>query len=196
MSFISVVVCSEYLSAVSDRRAINVHPDGKLSIKSENTHKMGKLSDCGFIGVVGFIRNAYKFIKESHLTDNILNDRGEIIEEILHKWFNNNICKIEGSDYTIIFGGRTSTNEFKVYTIEGNTKKIEEIKCMNDKFKYGLYHSNQISYKKIKLMFNELCKNYDGTMESMQEIQEKLNDFIADNDTSVNKNKQYFHIKK
>ncbi|OMD66197.1 hypothetical protein, partial [Paenibacillus odorifer] len=67
----------------------------------------------------------------------------------------------------------------------------------NGNMGYSLSQSQYISDRTFATEhFKQLYDLYNGTLESMQMVQGLLNDIIADNDDSVNKNKKTFWLKR
>lgn len=61
---------------------------------------------------------------------------------------------------------------------------------------YSLSPSKYLDNVFPERVFKDLYQYYDGTPESMIRVQGLLNDIIADNDMSVNKNKKFFYLRR
>lgn len=124
MSFVSVILCDDYITVMADSRAVELYTDGSIHrIINDNSNKITQLSDNVFFVVNGIVEDAQRFIDKSNLQQTIL-ENGKLKEkDALYKWYNSSLHYIiAGSDFRIQFGGLTIANELKVYCIESNEK--------------------------------------------------------------------------
>lgn len=198
MSFISVVVCKNYLNVMADGRAVELYKNGDVHrVLEEDRDKIILITDNMFIAITGIVEDAEDFIQNSNLMQNIL-DKGLIrAKRDLDLWFSNNIHHIiTDYSYRIIFGGISTNDDFKVYEINSESKDLCELVYEEDHLSYSLSGSKVMDAESIANYFISLCRFYNEKAETMLEIQAILNDYVADNDISVNKNKKWFSIKK
>jgi hypothetical protein len=184
-----------FITVMADSRAVELYTNGNVyRISSEHENKILQLSDNVFLTIIGIAEDAKDFIDRSNLQQAVLeNGKLKSNYEIM-KWFNSCKHQLITNDFgfSLSFGGLTIEDNLKVFTIESNEKKLEELAYGKDTISYVLYPSRYIDPDFAYQLFNNLYRNCDGTPESMIQIQAKLNDSIADIDISVNKNKKWF----
>lgn len=198
MSFISVVVCNNFITVMADSRASEIYTNGDVHrVLDENFIKIKPLNDNVFVVVSGIVEDAQSFMDKSNLNEIILDDGKLRGKEELESWFSD-VSKyvVTIQRFRIQFGGLTKDNKLKVFSIDSEAKKLEEIVYEENKLGYSLSRLNNLDVNYIRDTFIELCNNYDGTAESMLRVQGTLNDIMADHNNSVNKNKKHFIIKR
>ena len=147
------------------------------------------------MSIVGINEDALEYIEKSELKQNVLLEGRVRQFEDIRRWFEQTIdylvC-VNNFSFSITFGGRATHGDLVVFTIDSETKTIEQLYCDNGAISYSFNGSPYISKEFIEDNFKRLYTYYDGSLETMLHIQSLLNDLIADNDHSVNKVKKYF----
>lgn len=190
MSFISITLSENFLTIVSDGRSTELKSDGTLGeVTDENAIKLSLLSDTSFFCLVGSSEDAIIYLSDSKLYE-LLDEKGLLIEDALGKWFEDNIHLIKGLKFSVSFGGITSSNKLKVFSIDSEIKVLQELTYKKDRMGYSLFCSRNVSNNHIDKVFNEILDEYPLlNMDNVLESQYRLNDIVADIDKSVNKNK-------
>lgn len=199
MSFVSVTVCNRFLTVMADSRTVKLYTNGDIhSIVEENKDKIITISDNAFITITGANEDAENFIDKSNLFKEVLKE-GKLKEtKDLNEWFNNS-KKYIITDYhfNIHLGGMDVNDKLLIYDIKSSKKELKKLEYIEDNLSYEFSGLKDINNTFIENTFKELCKtNFNGTAESMLNVQAQLNDIIADLNNSVNKNKKYFIIKR
>ncbi|MDQ7093182.1 hypothetical protein REC12_06230 [Desulfosporosinus sp. PR] len=198
MSFVSIVISNSFVSAMADSRTIELYANGTIHrIKSENHQKIFLLSDQVFMAIAGLVEDAQKFIDSSNLEQAILESGLLESKDVIAKWLESvRHYVITNYNFKVFFGGMTIANELKVYIIDSTIRELEELEYSEKEIGYYLSPSQYIDKTWVENLFKELYRLYDGTPETMKVIQEMLNDIIANNDMSVNKNKRWFCLRR
>lgn len=198
MSFISVVICDSFISVMADSRVVELYSNGNVHrVIDEDYDKITPLNNNVFVVFSGCNEDVQAFIDNSNLCEAIL-DNGKLRQEDeLNRWFNSvSHYVVTNYSFRIHFGGLTKDNKLKAYQIASKTKDLKELVYQENHLSYDLSSLKDLEDNFIIGTFLELCNKYNGTVESMVKIQETLNDIIADNSGSVNKNKKKFIIKR
>jgi len=179
MSFVSIVLCKEYLSVMADSRSSEVYKDGRFhKVISENEEKIIPMTNFSFYTITGISEYAKEFIENSRLEVSIVNERGILKNTAdIMKWFNSSIKHIGyKNSFGLSIGGKSIDGDFKFYSFNSDDKIINEIKYQENELKYELSVPIGTDYElvenKFKWLYNEI---YDGTIETMLQVQQNLN---------------------
>lgn len=187
MSFISIIICDHYLSVMADSRASVLDISGAFfKVKNDNVEKICMTSDVTFYTISGLYEDAIDFLTKSNFTslikaDGTLKDKTGIIT-----WFSENrhlLLQRDFLSYDLYFGGYSfDEDNFVLYSIDGKTQNID-FKYGDESPSYTLAYSNEyIGNKNLEDYFIELCLSNDPI-----DAQKLINDYVADNDPTVNK---------
>ncbi|WP_152391838.1 Ntn hydrolase family protein [Paenibacillus guangzhouensis] len=199
MSFLSTVVTENYLTVMADRRATQLLPDGSYGdILDEDANKIIEVSKYSFLSFVGAVETAQSFMQVTKFEETIFTRRGIINEAKLQAWHleNQEILQQVPSSFQLIFGGLTTRDTYKVYSLDSKEGSLSFIEREVGKLNYTLYPSS--FFKKEELAaewFEDLVNSSTiNSLEDMIRIQALLNDKIAAHDRSVNTKKTIFTI--
>lgn len=193
MSFVSIILCNNFLSVMADSRASEIYKDGSFhKVISEDDDKIRNFSDSTFYVITGILQYALDFIEKSNMNNLIINNGKLKSSDDIEKWYNDSL-NLLNYDYSfgLSFGGISVDNKLRFYSIESDKKNLVEHNC-NQNLVYDLSSSQYVSTEWVTQQFIDLYKIYDGTSSSMLKVQGILNDLVSDIDPTVNKNKKYF----
>jgi hypothetical protein len=176
---------------MTDSRISEKYVDGRFyRAVSDDFNKIVRITSKVFYVLTGSNEGANDFIKQSKMCNEVVKDDLLNNNKIIINWFNNNLKKMDYAySFKVLIGGINVNGELLYYILKSKYKSIEEIKLVNlNETKF--YISNGIANN----MILELYKNCDRTIDSVLDIQRKVNDFVADNDIFVNKNTKYFVV--
>jgi len=199
VSFLSVVITDTYLTVMADRRATQLLPDGTFGeIVAEDAHKIIEYSRHSFYSFVGAVETAQSFMQLTNFEETIFTRRGLINEARLQLWFDQYRETLFGvpSSFELIFGGLTTRDKYKVFTLDSQDGSLSHIEREVGKLNYLVFPSIFLHYPEIAATwFEEIANKHPKvTSNDMLLIQDKLNDRIANDDRSVNKEKTVFVI--
>jgi hypothetical protein len=198
MSFVSVVVGSEFITIVADRRAIEVLPNGEYGrIIDEEAEKIAVPTEKVFYSIVGIVHLALDFIKHSKMVETLINENQRLVsKEKVKAWYESNKSILKGLKFGIVFGGESEDGFLRVFSIDSLKSEFKETTSPIGMINTIVFPSSKLDQGIPLKLFSELYGVSDGSVESTLEIQEKLNDLIADIDGSVNKEKTFHVIRK
>ncbi|MGG4481215.1 hypothetical protein [Paenibacillus illinoisensis] len=195
MSFVSVVVCEDFLSVVADGRATNTIV-GKID--SEYEQKIHKIGENVFYSNTGFVDPSVEFILNSNLKNSIVTNGVLSDESDIRSWYEEVKVLIKKNlFFEIRFGGLSVNNKFEVYLINSVENDIQKLNYKKGTIAYSLASSDNLMKKISEEYF---VKKYTElrveNLSIVRGIQESLNDYVAEKDETVNKNKTYFSLEK
>ncbi|WP_413986449.1 hypothetical protein [Paenibacillus polymyxa] len=195
MSFVSIIVCNDYLSVVADSRAVNTISG---EIDNEYEQKIFEIGEYVFIVNTGYISDAAQFLLNSKLDQSVVLNGLLKDEKEIRNWFNT-IKDYTNTDsfFEVKFGGLSVENKFQVYTISSKEDDIIKINYTNSEIGYSFASSPHTPNDLPLKLFAQQYQNLkEDNLESVRKLQESINDYIADNDPTVNKNKSYYSLVK
>ncbi|WP_340401068.1 hypothetical protein [Paenibacillus sp. FSL H8-0079] len=199
MSFLSTVITGNYLIVMADRRATQLLPDGSYGdIVDEDAHKIIEVSKHSFLSFVGAVETAQSFMQVTKFEEIIFTRRGIINEAKLQSWYleNQEMLQQVPSSFQLIFGGLTTRDTYKVFSLDSKDGSLSFIEREDGKLNYLLYPSSFFEKEEVAAeWFEDLVNsNTVNLQEDMIRIQALLNDKIAAHDRSVNTKKTMFII--
>jgi hypothetical protein len=195
MSFVSIVVCEDFLSVVADRRSTNINTN---KIDNEFEQKIHKIGNNVFYSNTGLIDPSVEFIVNSNLNNSIVTNDLLSDESEIRSWYDEVKLFISKEHFfEIRFGGLSVNNKFEVYLINSIENDLQKINYNRGSIAYSLASSSSISNKiPVDYFIKQYNKLRVENLSIIRNLQESLNDYVADKDDTVNKNKTYFSLVK
>ncbi|MFS0855184.1 hypothetical protein [Paenibacillus taichungensis] len=194
MSFVSVVVCEDFLSVVADSRATNTITG---EIDNEYEQKIHTIGEKVFYSNTGLVDPFMEFTINSKLINSIVTNGLLRSETEIRSWYKK-IQRLIKKDlfFEVRFGGLSVNNKFDVYLINSIENDIQKITYKRDGIAYSLAGSVQFKKESEDYFITQYKRLRVESPPIIRKLQESLNDYVADNDETVNKNKTYFVLEK
>ena len=191
MSFVSVYAMENFVNVVSDGQVTD--PTGKITNKNYKKFvKIGQQQFLAFAGNQGLAEQAVKIVPFKNEGYPL-----SVLAQDLHK----QVLTIPVDDASILLavGGLNVKNEIEVISFSNRSDQKNYFNPKGDEIAYTFLTntknniSDEISETKLKQFLSETGYN---TSSKAFRAQKKLNDFISDNDSTVNKVTFELNIKK
>ncbi|WP_239613888.1 hypothetical protein [Cohnella mopanensis] len=195
MSFVSVLARESFLCVMSDGQVTNL--DG-VTIIQEDFQKFTSLMDGrAFIAFAGTKDLCEMIIRDTQLKDRNFSAWKDLFLLVFKALNLTELHKTHNYKVMLAFGGINESDEIEVYSISSIDKNILHQKPKGDNTDYSFLnntsHSNEFWEKKLIELFRETGYNTPSELVSAQKL---LNNFVADNENSVNKKTFKLVIKK
>ena len=194
MSLVSTIATKDFITVVTDGRVTSFNNE----IIREDYQKFIQISNTLFVGYAGDQKNCETFIKESKLLG-VTNWESKDLSRYLKKKF---ACyKNKDRNVLIIIGGINRRNKIEFFTLDSRigNDTVKYYLPKNEEIKYALLYNDVIDKPNLEL-YKKLTDIMKATeIKSIKDVvkaQIILNNYVSDNDTTVNKNIFKLIIKK
>jgi hypothetical protein len=191
MSFLSLVVYEDTVSMVADKMdSIFDTKTNTILTGVGKTKKLYRVGEYGFYAMAGNATVAQSFIHNSGFLSLFSHDGIIKGSQELEQWFNENghMLSDKWPDiFSIYFGGMTKDNQVCAFTLDSTQDHLLARRAKKGCYSYSLSASPMWENDKARLneKFEILMRRFDGTIKSVQGIQNEMNRYIASYDPSV-----------
>lgn len=156
------------------------------------------LSATIFYSIVGNVKLAVDFIENSKMIERLINKNEMLVSDIeVLAWFKaNELLLHNGKKFGLAIGGESEDGSMRVFRLDAQRKEFQESSSQPGMVNVIVFPSSKLNQSLPLKHFYSLLGNSDGSIKSILNIQEKVNDEIANIDISVNKLKTCCVIKK
>lgn len=183
MSFVSVVAREKFITIMSDGRVSN-----KMTkeILDENKVKFVKIGDNGFVAFAGIseicdliVPIIGQLLESGHEFNDILTTMSKVLRENSRP----------GLFVTIAFGGINKNGNIEICSVENSSHSTTNFKPKGKEINYLFLRNPTIPHQELNQKFLDLIEtNGKNTPTEFIKSQTILNSWVADRDSSVNKN--------
>ena len=183
MSFVSICAKESFISVVSDGLIKNMETGEEVG---QRYQKFAKISDNQFVAFTGN-HGLAEAIKVTLPFDTRGYDL-EGVSKLIHKRLLDDI-PIEKAKMAVAIGGVNQDNNIEFHSfINDPTKKFNSFQPKDDKLSYSFLESPEMEGFDLEILFKEYISTIGhNTPSKILRVQKRLNDFVAANDSSVNR---------
>lgn len=182
MSFVSIVSNNEFLTIMSDGRVM----EGDKII-SEETKKFIVVDENYFVTFTGVYEHFFNFINNTGLNKGYEGELNDFAQSVYKQYIEKEYHK---QNFTITFGGKNKQGNLEFYSFGNGDNSLSKSEPKTRDYQFCLSNATDHVYNMFLKLAQETAPR---TPEEMLFVQQKLNEYVAAIDKTVNTN-VFYHV--